>query len=353
MTTLAPAPLPVHSDEPPPERPVEPPRARPWRPWAVAALALVLAALMNGPQLVRTAERQPFGWRRDALVDLASDVAEVSEATGLDRPRRWADRLLDRDQGPPPSAPPVTVPSGTTLPPATTAPTTPDTAPDTTATPTTTPTRRRPTAEDPLRVQVVGDSMMHVVGQSVLAATDGIAEVRAALEYRVSTGLTRPDYFDWPARLAEIVANERPDVVVVMFGANDAQGIMTAAGAAPFGSEAWLAEYRTRTAALMDQLVAAGSRVYWVGQPIMRSDSFSARMAQLDEIYRSEAARRPDVVFVDSWSVFAVDGRYSPYLDGDPTPMRQDDGIHLTRAGGDRLAEVIVASIRVDWLEED
>ena len=352
MSTLTTAPPPVDHPEPPPERGERPPDPHPWKAWAVAVLALVLAALMNGPELVRTAERQPYGWRRDVLVDVASGVADAGDATGLDRPRIWLAHLLDRDQepAPPVAAPPVTTP--VTVAP-TTIPTTSPGAATTTTPPTTAPARRRPTTDEPLRLEIVGDSMMHVVGQSMLDATATIDEIRAGLEYRISTGLTRPDYFDWPTRLAELVADNRSEAVVVMFGANDAQGIMTDAGAAPFGSEAWIAEYRARTAALMDQLVDGGARVYWIGQPIMRSDSFSARMALLDDIYRSEAASRPDVVFVDTWSLFAVDGHYAPYLDGDPTLLRQGDGIHLTRAGGDRVADVVLDSIRADWFEED
>lgn len=327
---------------------------RPWRAPLLVLAVLLLAAVANGPALVRTAERQPLGWQRDLLVDVASAVAEVGDSTRLDRPRRWLDEALDReapsgrlrppvvaprpsppDAAPPPADEPEAAPS-------TSAPTTEPAAPD----------RRRPTAEAPLRLWIGGDSMMQVVGQSLVNAATATGVIAADLEFRVSTGLTRPDYFDWPTRLADVVGQGEPEAVVVMFGANDAQGIVTAHGPEPFGTDAWLAEYRARVAATMDLLVADGTRVYWIGQPIMRSEDFSARMAALDDIYRAEAEQRGDVVYVDAWSLFAVDGRYSAHLDqGGPTLMRQSDGIHLTRAGGDRLAAAVLDAIRVDWLE--
>ncbi|HUP73024.1 MAG TPA: GDSL-type esterase/lipase family protein [Acidimicrobiales bacterium] len=147
------------------------------------------------------------------------------------------------------------------------------------------------------------------------------------------------------------MAEEAPEAMVVMFGANDAQGMALESGSERFGSPTWLAEYRRRVGALMVQLTAGGRSIYWVGQPIMRSEGFSARMATLNEIYASEAASRADVTYIDTWTLLSVDGAYSAYIDdgGGPTLMRQSDGIHLSRAGGDRVARAILTAIHADW----
>src|SRR5690606_39710 len=110
-----------------------------------------LAALLNADELQRTAERQPVGWERDVLVDLAAVPREVADASRLNRPRQWAESLLGRqDPGavaidhaaPPPARPPV----GTDV------PVTDATAPSTsTSTSTTVPARRSPTASAPLQ----------------------------------------------------------------------------------------------------------------------------------------------------------------------------------------------------------
>src|SRR5690606_36953616 len=95
-----------------------------------------------------------------------------------------------------------------------------------------------------------------------------------------------------------------------------------------------------------------GRIVYWVGQPIMRDSGFSQRMAGLNEIYRSEAESRPWVRFVDSYSLFAdSSGAYSAFLtglDGQRHDMRQGDGIHLSRPGGDLLAREALDLIEAD-----
>lgn len=64
---------------------------------AVAAFYLVVA-LLNGADVLRQAERLPFGRYREVCVALARPLAAVSRATRLDRPRaaleRWAGRAL-------------------------------------------------------------------------------------------------------------------------------------------------------------------------------------------------------------------------------------------------------------------
>ena len=47
--------------------------------------------------------------------------------------------------------------------------------------------------------------------------------VQATLDGQVTTGLTRPDYYNWPAELQADLPKYSPQVVVVMMGANDPQ----------------------------------------------------------------------------------------------------------------------------------
>ena len=62
----------------------------------------------------------------------------------------------------------------------------------------------------------------------------------------------------------------------------------------------------------------------------------------INEIFRSEAAKRPGRVFyVDIYSMFLDgSGNYADYLDtgGGLVKVRGDDGIHFTRDGGNKVA---------------
>lgn len=308
------------------------------------ALALLGGTLLNAQAMLETAESLEFGTQRDLAVGVMEPLADLSHALRLDVPRREIDEALGRaedDVAPAPAPSPTATPAPAPLP---------------TAGPSASPTPsalRVPSARDPLRITVVGDSMAQAPGQSLIRMAEELGVTRAELDFRFSSGLTRPDYFDWPAHLAALLRSDRPpEALVVFFGANDAQGMETARGVLKYGSAAWDREYAARVAAVMRQLTSSGARVYWVGQPVARPAEYSRRMEHLDGIYRAEAARHPGVRYVDSWSLFTDEhGDYSAYLEtgSGSTLMRLGDGIHLTRAGGDRLARAVLDALRLDW----
>jgi hypothetical protein len=51
--------------------------------------------------------------------------------------------------------------------------------------------------------------------------------------FQISTGLSRPDYYDWPAHLEQDMAAVDPRVVVLLVGANDDQPLRTPGGGSP------------------------------------------------------------------------------------------------------------------------
>jgi hypothetical protein len=308
---------------------------------AVTILALVIGLILNAPDIRRTAERQEAGWKRDVAIAMIQPFDWFARTFRLDAPHNLVDAAIGhRDAVDSSSTSTTTAPAPVAMPePATT---------------TTAPSRREVTAADPLRIFIGGDSMVGQFGPMLenTAEAGGLVEVTEVL-YEFSSGLTRPDFLDWPVRLREIRESQDPDVIVLFFGGNDAQAIQIDGTWHEFGSETWMAEYRQRVGDLMAELDEDGRDVYWMGMPIVRSDDFRRKVEVLNEIYRSEAERFDSVNFVDSWSVFAgADGGFSEYLtdaNGDLVDMRLNDGIHLTTAGGIRLAEVTFRVIADNW----
>lgn len=293
----------------------------------VGIVAFSLAALFNADSLYAQASRQPFGWKRTVLRGVVSPVCGISHLTRLNRPRARIEEAIGRDPGTgsgrveqvttttrPPMAPPpaVIVP--------------------------------RPSKAAPLKLWVGGDSMTQGLGAAVVDEAGDRGTITATLDYRISTGLTRPDYFNWPVHLQDDVLPTRPRVIVIMFGANDAQAMEVDGTPYEVRTPEWQAEYRRRVATTMDLLAGDGRLVIWVGQPNMRKEEFMERMQILDQIYQSEADRRPWVRFVDSRPVLAPDGGYSDYLvagNGEKELARQNDGIHLTRFGARLLSDAV------------
>lgn len=332
-------------------------------------LGLLLAILLNAEELLRDAEEKPFGRSRDISVAVWEPVESLASTLHLTQPRRWADEALGRDisgeifdlrtatgtEDEPGVSPDgvqrIEVSDGLLIADEDGEPTIdPAEGP---ATPTTTEPALPPgvpTPEDPLELWIVGDSMVQFFGDTLAGLANGTGVIDATAESKLSSGLSRPDFFDWPARLSGLIADENPGALVIMYGGNDAQGLVTPDGVAQPFSDLWVREYSLRVGAVMD-LVTEGSdrHVIWVGQPIMRSDDFDNKMQQLNRIYEAEAATRSQVTYVDTRALFQnANGAYDRFLpdeSGELVDVRLTDGVHLSTAGGRWLSELLLDAL--------
>ena len=226
----------------------------------------------------------------------------------------------------------------------------------TTMTPTSDPSTL-PTAADPARVLLIGDSEAGGLSPflSKVLATTGV--VAMTTDYKSSTGFVRPDFYDWPSRLRQTVPLANPDIVVAVFGGNDGQSFTSkdpSAGAAigkAVDSAEWRAEYAKRIGDIMDFLSAGGRTLVWVGVPNAEKDSLTATLNVQNEVVKSEIAKRPKVVFVDSWHTFTgIDGGFAPLIldprDGQFKPVRSNtDGFHLNTTGEEILAYLVGGAV--------
>jgi hypothetical protein len=217
-----------------------------------------------------------------------------------------------------------------------------------------------PTAQNPAVVLIAGDSDAGTFApylDRLLADTD---LVDTELDYKVSSGLARPDYFDWTTRLREHVPVVDPDIVVITFGGNDAQGLLDSSGGVvafqpvvDSDNAEWRAEYGARVGEVMDFLVADGRTVIWVGIPNDDDPDVTFRMQVQDETAKAEAAKRPSIVFIDTWSRFSGrTGGWAEYVidprDGNGKDVRAGDGFHLNETGAEILALDIAEAIKAD-----
>ncbi len=295
----------------------------------VMVAALLLAALVNADAMVERAERKPLGPGRDRALLIWHPVQDVAHITQLHRVRILGDLLVGDDD------------RGTDL---------VDAVPGNGGRPARAvrPELRFPSAEDPLRIYVGGDSVVRDAGESLLRMAAEDPRLTTALHYEIATGLARPDFYDWPSALAGDAAALKPEVALIMFGGNDAQGIVGPDGQVfpHVDTAGWRAEYGRRVGAVMDTLQAPDRLVLWIGQPPMRDGGFDRRVEVINEVVATQAADRPWVSFIDTTLILGgPDGGYVDRLPGIDEDLRQGDGIHLSRAGADLLARRLLARI--------
>jgi hypothetical protein len=223
-----------------------------------------------------------------------------------------------------------------------------------------------PSPADPAVVLIAGDSDAGTFGPYLETLMDDTGIVTTQLDYKVSSGLSRPDFFDWPSHFRQIVPQVQPDIVVVTFGGNDPQGLTD--GTKPDGSPnfivgeptgdgdaEWRAEYGRRVGDVMDYLSSEGRTLIWVGIPNDDNPDVTMRLQVQDEVVRAEAAKRPQVKFVDAWKRFSGrEGGWAEWVidprDKQAKDVRADDGFHLNTVGAEILAldiaDVVIADLR-------
>ncbi|MCB0997875.1 MAG: DUF459 domain-containing protein [Acidimicrobiales bacterium] len=221
-----------------------------------------------------------------------------------------------------------------------------------------------PTAADPAVVLIAGDSDAGTFGPYLETLLDDTGVARTQLDYKVSSGLSRPDFFDWPSHFRQIIPQIQPDIVVVTFGGNDPQGLTDgskADGTPNFiigeptgdGDAEWRAEYGRRVGEVMDYLASEGRTLVWVGIPNDDNPDVTTRLRVQDEVVRAEAAKRPQVAFVDTWKRFSGrEGGWAEFVidprDSTAKDVRADDGFHLNTVGAEILALDIMEVVRAD-----
>ncbi|MGI9612990.1 MAG: DUF459 domain-containing protein [Acidimicrobiales bacterium] len=342
-------------------------------------LVLAVALAFSSEALVSAAERQAFGPKRAMTLTVAQAVDDQMSYYWLDRPARLLRSATGR--APTDSTPSIPAPSASaseagprpSQPVAPRSPATTIRASQSETSETTvadsasqesnaeesqaaidSPTPRPIDSNNELRIWAGGDSLGEYVGNHILAelADEKLASVE--LDYRISTGLARPDYFDWPARLADAVANDPPpDVLLFMVGGNDNQNMERDGEVLQAGTEAWSAEYEARIMSIVAAVDPAVTQVVWIGLPPMR-DSTRHELALLKNgAFERVAERFPHMSYVDIEQLFAgPGGSYSPHIaapDGQLRLARQADGVHITFVGSTWVAAIVWDLVEERW----
>lgn len=311
------------------------------------AAMLALGGLLDARGLRKQAEIQSPGVQRDVALALTRPLLDVSSFLRLDRPRHALQVALGRGDEDridttvsfaSPPLPHVRRPAP--------APVAHRPAPEPKPKP-------KPgfTATHPLRIWVAGDSLAEVPGQALERATAGRGPVRIlGIESRLSTGLGRPDLYNWFVRIRRAIPSLHPNVAVLSFGADDAHNYMSGVPKGhtigKLGSPTWDAEYLRRVSGVTRELNRAGIYVVWLGLPIPRGRGFFYSFEKVNTVLRRAVAEAPRATYLSTWQLLETkNGKYADYLrdaQGRLVQMRASDGVHYTQAAGDLIARTLL-----------
>ena len=319
----------------------------------VLLVCLLTWTILYAPELERTARTHEDGIRRDISLAIVSPIAWLADTVGIgavtDAASRAAGRDPDAQVGGVVGGVEVTVDDLPTFDPHPSHSGSPQPPPP----PPVEDTRlREPTADEKLRVVVVGDSLAAGIGFFAERVFRPFW-VDVVKQGRISTGLARPDYFDWPGQMQVIVNQYRPDLTIVMLGENDNQDLQGVGGEViqDLGQPGWPDAYEKRVEEFAKLATSRKGHVVWVGLPITRDEGRWERTRRLNEIFAAVAARLPNVAYVDTWTTFSKDGNYTAYYrdKGKVRLIREGDGIHFTADGYTLLMEEVAKVARKEF----
>lgn len=200
------------------------------------------------------------------------------------------------------------------------------------------------------RVLLAGDSILRQTGPALDDAYGWNVEIDN--EAQNNSGLLTPGYVDWVKRLERLVAEDDPDVIVLLFIGNytdtdhwvDEDGNPVLRNTPEF-FEAW----SQQADRVMEVLEASDADVYWVLPPPELSEQNQATTVGVRQVYADLAERWPRITLIDANEALAgPNGEYLASITnrhGEVVPLRVPDTVHLTEAGARRLARTIKQSV--------
>jgi hypothetical protein len=303
----------------------------------VILVTLLAWTILYAPTMKRAAEASPLGARRSVSLTILTPIAAVSDWIGMSELTSTIERALGRDPD---------KPGGAFVPPPEDIPITPDEEEedpndgdggDGDGATAEADSIRAPSPSRKLRVVIVGDSLAAGLGYFAERVFRPRL-VKVSRQGRISTGLARFDYFNWPFTMRRIVDSFDPDLVIVMLGENDHQSLQSVSGerVAAIGTPAWPSAYRDRVLRMMRIATSDGAKVVWAGLPISANPGLLEHSRRQNDIFEFAASISDDVAYFDTWERFREPGGgYTAYFrEGRRVILiREGDGLHFNAIG--------------------
>lgn len=209
--------------------------------------------------------------------------------------------------------------------------------------------------QGPFTVLILGDSLAATgFGALLERRLDAHPEVVAYRKGKSSSGLARPDFFDWIDQAKRQVEFRKPDLVIVIMGGNDGQDLTRGPRGGTrvrWDDERWAAGYRERMDALLAEVTGEDRRVLWLGLPTMGLRSLEKKLILIRDIQEEAVAALGDKgVYLDT-APFVTDeagellthakvGKHAK-----PQQIRAEDRIHFTMSGSEYFADRVYPEV--------
>jgi hypothetical protein len=198
------------------------------------------------------------------------------------------------------------------------------------------------------RVLIVGDQLAGGMGAGLTRMTDEDDTVDVVNRFNETSGLTRPEIYDWAAAIPKMAEGKSFNTAIVLIGLNDRRDMRDGDKVLAFNSSAWVALYKSRIDAVIDALQAQNMQVYWMSEPPIGDAARDSDMVALSSYFK-ERAEAKGATYIDIRTpLLGPDGAYTERGaddTGTDRRLRESDGVTFFKQGNNRLGQIALAAL--------
>ena len=198
-------------------------------------------------------------------------------------------------------------------------------------------------------VLITGDSMMQYIG--MIASQNYPKLGLKVLDLsKQSTGLLYKKSHNWAQVIKDAIAkNKDIKLLVMLIGANDPWGRSINGKFYELNSSEWREFYARRVDEIYKIDKASNVKVLWLSLPCMQKTDYAKKIELLNEIYKSVSEQNGQF-FINTSEYLCQNDNFLTHLNinGKRSKIRQDDGIHISKAGSQILADEILKRIEIE-----
>ena len=188
----------------------------------------------------------------------------------------------------------------------------------------------------PTRILLTGDSLMESMGPQMVKAMKGYKNITLRPIGKRSTGLARPDYYNWPKVLEENLISFRPQIVVMWVGTNDPQNIYGPKGLGQPLSVAWKKAYAKKLLEIHTLCKKYKAKLIFIGPPAVDEEPLDSQLRELEKLMAKFCKLHKRGYVSSRYTLGDRKGRYlheKRMPNGRMATIRWNDRVHITGDG--------------------
>lgn len=198
------------------------------------------------------------------------------------------------------------------------------------------------------KLLLIGDSIGNNLGYGMIGQLGRYSNLKFVLRAKSSTGLSNSWFYNWETNLKNYLKVEKPNLVVVMLGANDRQNMKVNGEILTYGTAKWRAAYSASVSRLTKLATDAGAYVLWVGMPKCKPYNYNKGMELISTLFSVNVRLNTGARFIALRPLTSdANGNYTQYqtVNGTRMKTRGDDGIHFTANGQNVIGSYAISKI--------